>query len=118
MESFEIAWTLEPTYEMLKALAGDPLLLAGSDEQELRRRYKTMRERAPRYVSQSKALEQALELLTACSQCDIQYDAKDWMRRELAAEYGVDVDDRDSSVADVVDAFLKLHPILNREESR
>lgn len=32
----------EPTYHMLKALAGDPLLLAASDEQELRLRYEDM----------------------------------------------------------------------------
>lgn len=32
----------EPTYAMLKALAGDPVLLAASDEEELRRRYKAM----------------------------------------------------------------------------
>ena len=36
----------EPTHAMLKALAGDPLLLAASDEQELRRRYKAMVEAA------------------------------------------------------------------------
>lgn len=35
----------EPPYEALKALAGDPLLLAASDEQELRRRYAVMRQR-------------------------------------------------------------------------
>lgn len=36
----------EPTYEMLKALAGNPVLLAASDEAELRRRYKAMVEAA------------------------------------------------------------------------
>ena len=35
----------EPSYAMLKALAGDPVILAASDEQELRARYKTMVER-------------------------------------------------------------------------
>ena len=29
----------EPTYAMLRALAGEPVILAASDEQELRRRY-------------------------------------------------------------------------------
>lgn len=32
----------EPTYEMLKALAGDPVILAASDEEELRKRYAAM----------------------------------------------------------------------------
>jgi hypothetical protein len=35
----------EPTHDMLKALAGDPAILAASDEEELRRRYGVMRER-------------------------------------------------------------------------
>jgi hypothetical protein len=35
----------EPTYAMLKALAGDPLILAASDEAELRLRYDLMLER-------------------------------------------------------------------------
>lgn len=33
----------EPTHAMLKALAGDPLILSASDEAELRARYKAMR---------------------------------------------------------------------------
>jgi hypothetical protein len=36
---------LEPTHEMLKALAGDPLILAVSHEEDLRRRYAEMLER-------------------------------------------------------------------------
>lgn len=32
----------EPTHEMLKALAGDPVILASSDEEELRKRYAAM----------------------------------------------------------------------------
>ena len=35
----------ELTHDMLKALAGDPVILAASDEEELRRRYRAMRER-------------------------------------------------------------------------
>jgi hypothetical protein len=34
-----------PTYAMLLALAGDPVILAASDEIELRRRYVVMRAR-------------------------------------------------------------------------
>jgi hypothetical protein len=40
----------EPTHEMLRALAGDPALLAASDEAELRKRYQAMRDCAPTYV--------------------------------------------------------------------
>jgi len=32
----------EPTYEMLKALAGDPVILAASHEEEYRKRYEAM----------------------------------------------------------------------------
>lgn len=32
----------EPTHDMLKALAGDPAILAASDEEELRKRYAVM----------------------------------------------------------------------------
>ena len=32
----------EPSHGMLKALAGDPVILAASDEEELRRRYREM----------------------------------------------------------------------------
>ena len=38
---------IEPTHLMLKALAGDPLILAGSDEIELRRRYEAMLKASP-----------------------------------------------------------------------
>jgi hypothetical protein len=37
----------EPTYEMLKALAGDPVIMAASDEVELRRRYRAMLQASP-----------------------------------------------------------------------
>ena len=36
-----------PNHAMLKALAGDPLILAASDEQELRRRYFEMLKHCP-----------------------------------------------------------------------
>lgn len=36
-----------PTYKMLKALAGDPLLLAASAEAEFRQRYFKMLEASP-----------------------------------------------------------------------
>ena len=38
---------IEPNYEMLKALAGNPLILAASDEAELRRRYAEMLKVSP-----------------------------------------------------------------------
>lgn len=34
----------DPPHDALKALAGDPVILAASDEQELRLRYKAMRD--------------------------------------------------------------------------
>ena len=36
-----------PTHEMLKALAGEPLILSASDEEELCKRYAAMLEAAP-----------------------------------------------------------------------
>lgn len=36
-----------PTLKMLKALAGDPLILAASDEEQLRQRYFKMLEASP-----------------------------------------------------------------------
>lgn len=36
------ALPIEPTHDMLKALGGDPVILAASDEDELRERYKAM----------------------------------------------------------------------------
>ena len=37
----------EPTHRMLKALAGDPLILAASDRDELLRRWDAMLEASP-----------------------------------------------------------------------
>jgi hypothetical protein len=36
-----------PTHRMLKKLAGDPLILCASDEEELRKRYEAMLEASP-----------------------------------------------------------------------
>jgi hypothetical protein len=38
---------IDPSYNMLKALAGDPVFLAASDEAELRRRYAEMLKASP-----------------------------------------------------------------------
>lgn len=38
---------IEPHWKMLMALAGEPLILAASDEQELRRRYEAMLRASP-----------------------------------------------------------------------
>ena len=46
----KVRWEFLPeelTYAMLKALAGDPVILAASDEAELRRRYAEMLQHAP-----------------------------------------------------------------------
>ncbi len=43
--AIEAALPREAPYDAIKALAGDPVLLAGSDEIELRRRYEVMRNR-------------------------------------------------------------------------
>ena len=39
---------VEPTYDMLKALAGDPLILAASDRDELCRRWAEMLKLVPK----------------------------------------------------------------------
>lgn len=46
--AFERAWPEEPPREWLQAMAGEPLLLAASDEQALRHIYDDLRESAIR----------------------------------------------------------------------
>lgn len=65
MNSHSVVLPAEPTYDMLKALAGDPLILAASDEQELRRRYQAMIAAAPKSdgpAERDAALEEAAKL--------------------------------------------------------